>query len=161
MRRVQQLRKRVSASPYRFCIKMYNTLMRIRGRTIGATAVATVMLQVTIAVFATLDVCFERPHTHGGTAAPDCPMHHQPRDNASTAPHHAHHGQAMNTGVDRSAPQIACRCPDAVTQIYFGQIAILQAPPPRSPFVRAVPLDPPSDVPALEHHLSPPPPPPR
>lgn len=141
---------------------MVNTRMGIRRRMIGATAIITVTLQLAITAVATMNVCLERPHTHGGTAAPDCPMHHQSRGNPDAGQHHSHHGQAMNKSVEeRSAQQITCRCPSDVTQIYLGQVAILQTHPPRSPFVQAVPLDPPSDAPVVDHDFSPPPPPPR
>ena len=136
--------------------------MRIRRRSIGATAVITLMLQVAITAFATISVCVEHRHTHGGIATPDCAMHHQARGKPDVAEHHAHHGHATNTDVeDRSTQQITCRCSSDVKQVYLGQVAILQASLPRSPFVQAVRLEPPSDASAVDYDFSPPPPPPR
>lgn len=136
--------------------------MRIRRRSIGATAVLTLMLQVAITAFAAISVCVERPHTHGGIATPDCAMHHQSRGKADAAQHHAHHEHATDTDLDnRSSQQITCRCPSDPSQIYLGQVAVLQAPTPRSPFVQAVLLKPASHAVAVDQYFSPPSPPPR
>jgi hypothetical protein len=128
-------------------------------RRLIATTWATVSAQVLALALGAVQGCWDREHTHGGAAAPDCAMHHQARAHADGA--HSHHAQGLHTGPeDRSAPQITCRCAGDVRRIDLGQVAVLQARSPRAPFLQ-VALDPPGDMPAADNDVSPPLPPPR
>src|SRR5688572_2039001 len=117
------------------------------------TSWATLSAQLLVLVLGTAQVCADREHTHGGTAAPDCQMHHQ-SGNAHVS-EHAHHGHASDERA-----QIKCRCASDLLPTYLGQEAVLELPV-ASPFAEAAPLGRRSAFSTADHAFSPPSPPPR
>ena len=113
----------------------------------GLTATITLSFQLLLTGFGALITCVDQPHRHGGVAAPDCVMHHQPSHSpdapAATAGHHhgaphdgAPHDTASNTASD--TPRISCRCSSDPMSFLVGEAATLpdtvQAPfQPASP----------------------------
>jgi hypothetical protein len=88
---------------------MVHAFMGIRRRLIGATACVTLTLQLAMTTVAMMSVCADRPHAHGGVAAPDCAMHHQQTMPSDSGNHHEHHADADHEGAHDTS-RIACRC---------------------------------------------------
>jgi hypothetical protein len=92
-------------------------------------------------VLGAADVCRDREHTHGGVAAPDCPMHHRADTDAPQDHHHAHHINASSSdGASSSSAQLSCHCPGDASTILLGQLAVLQLPVSHTPLLQAVVL---------------------
>jgi hypothetical protein len=76
-----------------------------------------------------LSACVDRPHTHGGIAAPDCAMHHQqPQPDPEGMPaHHQHHGthHATNSAPASNEVQMRCACPSDLMSYLVGDAAAL------------------------------------
>jgi hypothetical protein len=90
------------------------------------TALITLTFQLILTTVAALNACVDRPHRHGGVAAPDCAMHHEA--SASATPEHHHHhadGQPESTS---NAKQIRCRCASEPVPLLTAEAAALTDP---------------------------------
>jgi hypothetical protein len=113
-------------------------------------------------VLGAADVCRDREHTHGGVAAPDCPMHHRVDSDADQGHHHAHHIDASSSdGASSGSAQLSCHCPGDAPTIVLGQLAVLQLPVSHRPLLQAVVLAAFSEPNVADLLFSPPSPPPR
>jgi hypothetical protein len=132
--------------------------MGICRRFVRAAVVITLMFQVMMTGFGAISVCVDRPHTHAGVPAPDCPIHHQ---QSSVAPsHHEHHGHAQ-PGATSNSSRIACRCAGDPLSFLISDIGVL--PDNVSVRVPTLPAGPISLVrpTTIDHRNPPPSPPPR
>jgi hypothetical protein len=124
-------------------------------------AAVTLSVQLAVAVLGTVGMCLERPHTHGGVPAPDCPMHHRQPDDAAVEPadHHHHHGSTAPSSD--SDTRIGCRCASDVLSLMLATVAVVSDPAPLVvPATR--PLRPSVvDERMIDAHVSPLSPPPR
>ena len=118
---------------------------------------ATLSVQVLVLALGTAQVCADREHTHGGVAAPDCRMHHQPGSSHHVS-EHAHNGHTSDT--EPGDAQISCRCANDLLPTYLGQVAVLELPA-QSPSFEVGVLDAPGGDFTVDHSFSPPSPPPR
>jgi hypothetical protein len=116
--------------------------------------------QVLVLALGTAQLCLEREHTHGGIAAPDCPMHHQSAG-ASDASEHAHHSHSTASDVPTGDEQITCHCSGDLSLMYLGPVGVFEFASAPSPFVEGALLDSPSATSAADRYFSPPSPPPR
>ena len=100
--------------------------MEIRRRLI---ATITMSVQLIMMSAGALSACVDRPHTHGGMAAPDCAMHHQQsRPDPDRMPaHHQHHGahHGANSPPASDGVQISCRCSSDLMSYLVGDAATL------------------------------------
>jgi hypothetical protein len=78
-------------------------------RLTSATAVVTLSLQLIVTALSAVSLCLDRPHTHGGLPAQDCPMHHQHQPAAIAEANHQHHAGAHQDATP-DASRIGCRC---------------------------------------------------
>jgi hypothetical protein len=121
--------------------------------------VAALVLQVSVSMLGTIGMCVDRPHTHGGIPAPDCPMHHaQPDSTEPDASTHSHHHEHDESSAPETA-RLACSCASDLLTLLTTEIAVIPAgislglpdvaAPARhervrsAPDVRLVPLSPP------------------
>jgi hypothetical protein len=78
------------------------------------TAAIAMSFQLVMVSVGALSACVDRPHTHGGVAAPDCAMHHQQSqpDPDGMPARHQHHGahHGTNPAPRSNGVQIGCRC---------------------------------------------------
>jgi hypothetical protein len=130
--------------------------MAIR-RALHVTAAITLTLQAVTTTIATISACVDRPHAHGGIAAPDCPMHHELASATVSSPTHQQHADAHHDGA--SGTHMQCRCTSDPLSALTGETGVIpdrlavRMPGPvrwgRSPFtettidVHATPLSPP------------------
>ena len=129
-------------------------------RPFAVTAVLTFTVQMIVAASPTVTACVDRPHTHGGVAASDCPMHHQaPGTPAGTE--HAHHNHASSTPPIDGHPTIGCRCTADVPLLFVDAVATLEGAVAEALFLEASPLTPPRDTALASQDFCPPLPPPR
>jgi hypothetical protein len=138
---------------------MGDTLMSICRRFIRAAAVIALMFQVMVTSLGAISVCVDRPHTHAGIPAPDCPTHHQ---SSAVAPsnHHGHHGHAQH-GTTSDTSRITCRCASDPPSFLISDIGIL--PHVVSVGVPTLIASPMSAIrpTTIDRRISPPSPPPR
>jgi hypothetical protein len=131
-------------------------------RHLFATTWIAVSSYALVLALATAHVCWDREHTHQGSEASDCPMHHGTSPMSHGTGHHEHQGHATTSdGGHHRGPQIACRCPQDILSTYLGPVAIVEAPVSSVPFVQVARLDPVTGTSALDLHTPPPSPPPR
>jgi len=98
--------------------------MRSRGWRSQAVAVALLAIQLGVSALGVIDMCVDRPHTHGGIPAPDCLMHTS--QHASTAPdtsNHSHHHNDSNT--PNSTAQLTCSCSSDPLTMLTTEIAVI------------------------------------
>ena len=130
-------------------------------RRLFVTAWAILSVQALVLALGTGQVCLEREHRHGGTAAPDCPMHHHV-PTATDGAKHAHHAHAMtHDGAAGTGQQMTCRCSTDVSLAYLGELAIAEPVSDGSPVVQVASTGPANDSSAPDHDFTPPSPPPR
>jgi hypothetical protein len=98
--------------------------MRIKRRFIVATAVITSMLQLAVTTVAMIGVCMERPHTHGGRAAPECAAHLQQSPPPVSGNPHAHHADASHETVPDTS-RMTCRCSADPLSFLAGDIGVI------------------------------------
>jgi hypothetical protein len=109
----------------------------------------------------TAQACRNQEHTHGGVAAPDCPMHHHTgADPRPASPPHVHQGQAPDADRNETT-SVSCRCSNEQNPTVLGQIAILQPEVSYTPFVQAALIGVARDGSLTDLWSSPPSPPPR
>ena len=126
------------------------------------TCWAILSTQALVLALATGQVCLEREHRHGGTAAPDCPMHHHVPPAAGGAEHAPHaHAMTHETAGGGNQQQITCRCSTDVSLAYLGEVAIQEPVADRSPVVEVAPVRLARDMSEPDYEFSPPSPPPR
>jgi hypothetical protein len=104
--------------------------MRDRSWRSYVTTIAVLAVQVGVSAFGAIDLCVDRPHTHGGMPAPDCMMHHQPSTGAPDTTNHAHHHQGGGNPADNSA-RLTCSCSSDSLMLLATEIAVV----PRSTVV--------------------------
>jgi hypothetical protein len=90
-------------------------------------ATITMSFQLIMMSVGALSACVDRPHTHGGIAAPDCAMHHQqPQSDPDGMPaHHQHHGAHHGTAPASDEVQIRCACSSDLVSYLVGDAAPL------------------------------------
>ena len=93
-------------------------------------AAVTLSVQLAVAVLGTVGMCLERPHTHGGVPAPDCPMHHQQPDDTAVEPANHHHHHESTTPSSDSETRIGCRCASDVLSLMLATVAVVSDPAP-------------------------------
>jgi hypothetical protein len=99
--------------------------MRSRSWRSRLVTVAVLTLQVSVSVLGTVGVCMDRPHTHGGVPAPDCPMHHpQPDGTAPGTSSHGHHHQ-HDQGTPPDAARLVCSCSSDPLTLITTEIAVI------------------------------------
>jgi hypothetical protein len=101
---------------------MGSASMGICRRLTAVMAVITLGLQVIVAAVGTVSLCMDRPHTHGGVPAPDCPMHHQQPAAATTEDHHQHGAQRDATS---DASRVGCRCSSDPLSFLISDIGVV------------------------------------
>ncbi len=87
---------------------------------------ATHALAMALAV---AQVCADRPHTHGGAPAADCPMHHHGATGSPPAEHTRHtpaHGVSAHGEPDGGA-RMSCSCVSDVSPLFATEVAVLAA----------------------------------
>lgn len=92
------------------------------------TAAIAMSFQLVMMSVGALSACIDRPHTHGGVAAPDCAMHHQSQPDPDGLPaHHQHHGahHGTNPAPAPEGVQIGCRCSSDLMSYLVGDAAPL------------------------------------
>jgi len=90
-----------------------------------AVAVALLAIQVGVSALGVIDMCVDRPHTHGGIPAPDCLMHtSQPAGTAPEASNHGHHHHHDSSGPANTA-QLACSCSSDPLTMLTTEIAVV------------------------------------
>ena len=99
----------------------------------GSRAIAALAMsvQLAVAILGTVGLCLERPHTHGGIPAPDCPMHHTvPPPGAAAEPteHHHHHHQTPETTPSSGTASIGCSCAGDALLMLLASTALLVEP---------------------------------
>ena len=126
------------------------------------TSWAILSTQALVLALGTGQVCLEQEHRHGGTAAPDCPMHHHV-PTATDGAEHAHHAHAMTheAAGGGNQQQITCRCSTDVSLAYLGEVAIHEPVANRSPVVEVAPVGLATGTSEPDYEFSPPSPPPR
>ena len=91
-------------------------------------ATITMGFQLIMVSVGALSACVDRPHTHGGIAAPDCAMHHQQSqpDPDGMPAHHQHHGDhATNSAPASDEVQIRCACSSDLMSYLVGDALAL------------------------------------
>ncbi len=99
------------------------------------TAAIAMSFQLVMVSVGALSACVDRPHTHGGVAAPDCAMHHQQSqpDPDGMPAHHQHHGahhgmsahHETNPAPAPEGVQIGCRCASDLMSYLVSDAAAL------------------------------------
>jgi hypothetical protein len=104
--------------------------------TLRAAATLALAVQLAAAALGTVGMCLDRPHTHAGVPAPDCPMHHQQQGEAAVDPsHHHHHGSQSTSGA-----AVGCSCSaDALLFLLTTPAVIAQPPVLDAPHVATAP----------------------
>ena len=98
--------------------------MRSRSWRSQAVAVALLAIQLGVSALGVIDMCVDRPHTHGGIPAPDCLMHmSQPASTAPETSNHSHHHDDSNT--PSSTAQLACSCSSDPLTMLTTEIAVI------------------------------------
>jgi hypothetical protein len=96
----------------------------MRSRRWYSVAVALLAVQVSVSALGTIDMCVNRPHTHGGVPAPDCLMHQQTQGTEPEASHHSHHHQQDNSSSTGTA-RLACSCSADPLTLLTTEIAVI------------------------------------
>ena len=102
-------------------------------------ALATITVQVAVIALSMLRVCGDVEHTHGGTAAPDCPMHHHAEPPPAAQAHHDHGSMAAD--ASRTDERVSCRCTSDVIAVYYGPDGVVAIPGPLLAPVLATQID--------------------
>ena len=98
--------------------------MRSRSWHSQAVVVALLAIQLGVSALGVIGMCVDRPHTHGGTPAPDCLMHmSQPASTAPETSNHSHHHHDSNT--PSSTAQLACSCSSDPLTLMTTEIAAI------------------------------------
>jgi hypothetical protein len=85
---------------------------------------ALLAIQLSVSAFATMTLCLDRPHTHGGVPAPDCLMHQSQPDSTAPEAHHGHHHQhGDDTATD--AARFTCSCSSDPITLLTTEIAVI------------------------------------
>jgi hypothetical protein len=124
-------------------------------RQLGIVTVAVAILQTAIVTFGALRPCWSTEHTHAGTTAPECPMHHHQPAHAPQAGQH-HHGGSTEDGA-----RVTCRCSNDPATPYLGPSAIVVQPPSMLPTIQIAALPAEGRLFRTDVRFSPPAPPPR
>jgi len=83
--------------------------MHSRSWRVNAVAAVLVAIQLSVSALATIGMCVNRPHTHGGVPAPDCVMHDgQSGGTSPESSHQRHHQHGNSTPADTA--QVTCSC---------------------------------------------------
>jgi len=131
----------------------------------GSRAIAALALsvQLAVAILGTVGLCLERPHTHGGVPAPDCPMHHTVTPGAAAEPteHHHHHHQAPETTPLPGTAGIGCSCAGDALLMLLASTALLVEPSRLATAAVAGAALPPLTERIVDLHAAPLSPPPR
>ena len=86
---------------------------------------ALLAIQLGVSALGVIDMCVDRPHTHGGIPAPDCLMHtSQPAGTAPEASNHGHHHHHDSSGPANTA-QLACSCSSDPLTMLTTEIAVV------------------------------------
>jgi hypothetical protein len=126
-------------------------------------AVWAMLASYTLAIaLAVAQVCADRPHTHGGAPAADCPMHHHGATQSQRAAHGGHHQHGVSAhGQPLGGAQMSCSCGSDVAPFFAGELATATPDAASSPLLDHHPVQ------LLDHarttgaRFSPPSPPPR